>query len=552
MDFVRRWIAQIQVQLGQVSLTAKMVFGLLAFIIIGALVLVVLYSGSPHMDQLFTQPLPPAQQSEALAFIRSQRYEHEVIDGRIMVPAGQKINILAALNARQIISKDNGGGFADLLERQSWWQSNEQMRQGYNIVLQNELASAIRINRGVRNAKVIIGKDRKARFGQPARQPRASVTIETDGMGVDQQLVDAIADQVSGAVSGMTPQDVSITDATSGRSYRVRDKHDMMAGEWIEMVQAQEAMYRTKIENALNYIPTAIVEVNVELDSKRSHIQSTKYAKDTSVSLITSESRKSSTSRNETNGGVPGPEANVSAVIPGAGGTGRSEETEESDSTFAAHPGVVHEDTIDPGGQPTRVSASISIPRSFFVARYKLAQGADAKDPTDAILQPLIDEILPRIQKKVENIIAAKQPGRVVVDTYSDVLTAEAAATAAAASAGGTGTIAMLFRSGDMVKHISLGVLAAASLLMMFMMMRKATQPPKLPSAAELAGIPPALQSDDDVVGEAMEMDAALTGVELDEEAIRNRKLAEQVADMVRNNPADAAKLVGRWIHAND
>ncbi len=554
MDFVRRWMAQIQVQLGQLSLSTKMLMGMSVFVLVGVLFLVVMYAGAPEMEPLFTQPLPAAQQAEAMAFIKFRGHEHREEGGHILVPVKQKYAILAALNAQQIIPVDNGGGFADLLEKQDWWQSNEQRKQSYNIALQNELAGVIRRNRGVRDAKVFLSVAPKTGFGRPDQRPSAQVTVETDGGGMNQNLVDAIANQVSGAVSGMTPEDVKVIDASGGRPWTVRDRNEVQVGDYLELLQTQEQLYRVKIEKALDYIgkDKVIVAVNVELDPQQRHIDSTKYSRDDSVELLEREMRRSSTSRNETSGGAPGAEANVSARIPGADAVGRSEQTEESDSEFATHPGVIHEKSFDPGVTPTRVSATISVPRSYFVRLYKIGKPDDAPEPTSAALQPIIDEALPRIQKKVENIITAKQPGRVVVDTYFDESPAFDAATATASVSGGGGMIGSLIADGGMVKYLSLGALAAVSLMMMFMMMRKATQPPKLPSAAELAGIPPALQSDNDVVGEAMEMDAALTGVELDENSIRNRKLAEQVGEMVRNNPNEAASLVGRWIHHAD
>ncbi len=73
-----------------------------------------------------------------------------------------------------------------------------------------------------------------------------------------------------------------------------------------------------------------------------------------------------------------------------------------------------------------------------------------------------------------------------------------------------------------------------------------------MPSPAELAGIPPSLPNEDDVIGEAEEMDTALTGVELDDNQIRSRKLAEQVKDLVKSNPNEASTLVQRWVRRAD
>ncbi|MCX5661136.1 MAG: hypothetical protein NTW19_15730, partial [Planctomycetota bacterium] len=61
-------------------------------------------------------------------------------------------------------------------------------------------------------------------------------------------------------------------------------------------------------------------------------------------------------------------------------------------------------------------------------------------------------------------------------------------------------------------------------------------------------GVPPSMPVDDDVVGEADAHDSTMAGVELDEAQIRTRKIAEQIGEMVKANPSEAATLFNRWI----
>ena len=75
----------------------------------------------------------------------------------------------------------------------------------------------------------------------------------------------------------------------------------------------------------------------------------------------------------------------------------------------------------------------------------------------------------------------------------------------------------------------------------------KANRSDVLPSAEELVGIPPALQDGDGIVGEAMEADSALSGVELSEDELKMRKMREQIAELVSEHPDQAAKVVTRW-----
>jgi flagellar biosynthesis/type III secretory pathway M-ring protein FliF/YscJ len=100
-------------------------------------------------------------------------------------------------------------------------------------------------------------------------------------------------------------------------------------------------------------------------------------------------------------------------------------------------------------------------------------------------------------------------------------------------------------------KPVGLGLLAMLSLGVMFGMVRKATQRPQIPSVEEMAGIPPKLPMEEEVVGEAEESEAAMAGLELDEQEIRIRKVAEQISDLVKSNPIEAGALFNKWVSEN-
>ncbi len=101
------------------------------------------------------------------------------------------------------------------------------------------------------------------------------------------------------------------------------------------------------------------------------------------------------------------------------------------------------------------------------------------------------------------------------------------------------------------VKTIVLSILALAALGLMALTVRRATKAEKLPTAEELIGLPPALSGEADLVGEAGEADAALAGIELTDESIQSQKVLEQVLDMVKQRPGEAAGVLNRWIQAD-
>ena len=99
------------------------------------------------------------------------------------------------------------------------------------------------------------------------------------------------------------------------------------------------------------------------------------------------------------------------------------------------------------------------------------------------------------------------------------------------------------------VKPIGLGVLAIVSLFFMFNIARKASTREDLPSAEELAGVPPKLESDDaEIVGEADEATPALEAMELDDESLRRAQMLEQLNELADREPAEIAGILRRWM----
>ena len=94
-------------------------------------------------------------------------------------------------------------------------------------------------------------------------------------------------------------------------------------------------------------------------------------------------------------------------------------------------------------------------------------------------------------------------------------------------------------------------MLAIVSLFFMFNIAKKASTREELPSAEELAGVPPKLESDDaEIVGEADEATPALEGMELDDDHLRRAQMLEQLNEMASREPAELSGILRRWMRA--
>jgi len=549
MDFVKRWLTQIQAQLTELTVSQKLLIGTLMVVIPMMLLMIFQWAASPEMVPVLDQPLDSARQTRITATLDSRGVEYKIVGDRIMVPREKQLMALATAQMQNLLPEDTTTGFDKLvLDNQNWWNSNEQNRTLYNIAKQKVLAAVLTANPWVRDATVILSPPQDTGFGATHQRPTASVNVVLENGRLDQKKVDAIAGLVSGAVAEMKPEDVNIIDAINGRQWKVRSEDQMYAGDYLEQVQVQESKYREKIQRALSYIPKVIVAVNVEVDLTRRQVNSRTYDKDESVTLIARDQSSSETTTEGPAGGEPGVRPNTGGANQGvdlSAGPSRTSNTEESESEFDTFAGEKTEVTANPGGMPTQVSATVNIPRSYFVTLFQQGREADAPEPTDEALQPTIEATLPRIQNQIAALVkTGKSAGQVVVDMYPDA-GAPFGGAVQPQSAGVAGTL----MAGGMVKTISLGALAVVALGAMFLLLRSATKKPERPSLQELAGVPPrVLSNEDEFIGQADEMDPAMTGLELDEDEIRHRKLTDQVAEMVKANPGEVASLINRWV----
>jgi flagellar biosynthesis/type III secretory pathway M-ring protein FliF/YscJ len=242
----------------------------------------------------------------------------------------------------------------------------------------------------------------------------------------------------------------------------------------------------------------------------------------------------------------PGVVSNAGLSIPGAGsaGGGASTSTETKESSKLQN-FVPETETVSktPAGDVSVVAATVRVPEAYFAAIYT-RQNPTVKEPTHDQLQPLITAELPKIRTDVMKCTGLTAEGDVAVETYVDVAPIVAVATQAPG-------ISVTSLVGGHSKELMLGGLAVMSLFMVSMMVRKGTPALIAPIAVAPLGAAgtATLMPEEGLAGEAADGASLLAGVELDEDAVRNQQMLDQVSNMVKENPDAAASLVKRWLN---
>lgn len=554
MEFLRKYLTQIKAQLTGLTLSQRLLIGLLVLLMIGTVFFAVTFSAKPEMVVLIPQPMSSEEINRAEMALKS-KYSYVVQGDRIMVPADKAYQIRGELFAAQALPKDTTQAFARLMEDSDYLRPEASNQRRWDYARQETLAKILRNFPYIEDANVIISKGDRAGLGRDAVPSSATVTIKVrGGEPLSGAQVVAIVDMVRGAVAGMKREDVHVTDGM--RPYHAPSSDTPMPTDILAWKKTIEEDLAKKLYVVLSTYGDVKIAVNVMPDMAVKTIRETKYDPKV-VKATVRETSHEEKSEDATVGGQPGVLSNTSVVTTS---TGRGSSTSNNQSTVENLVKVSQTDTVQtsqPGTEFKRMTASISLPRSYFVSIFRRAakdQKADPED-TDPKLRDIIENVVKRVQASAEKAIGA-DADNVRVDWFDDTIIArghEPGEVAKASALGGT--IASLVPH---TKTIFLASIALLGLWMMVMMVRRAvpagaggeTDPSVFfgGGTGRKKGEPSQLDAGEDVYGEAGEGEAVLTGIELDDETLQSRKIVDEVSAMIKENPENAAALVKKWI----
>lgn len=570
MDRLRTILAAIGKQLGALGTTQKLLIGSLAVILLMTLFLVSQYAGRPSLVELL--PAAPAdQQARAVKALASSGLGVRDVGGRAMVPSSNRTDALAALNQSGALPSDTTLLFENITTKLAWTNPRETNRAIYKTMLENELAAVLARHRGLRGAKVFLDIPEPGGIGAAAALPKATVTLFTDSGGpADQSLVDAAARLVAGAVSKLDPSRVTVTDGSTGRARKVTDDAQMTPTAAREAATMVERQFKEKIANIVRYIDGVMVEVTAEVDVRRVAAQETKYLKpnEGTVSVLKTEKTLSDTDSRGSAGAEPGVRPNVQADINAGAGSATRSEKSESDTQNEVRIGSRVAQITDPGGQPTRLVATVGVPRGYVIAALAAEKsaaagssgGAAPTPPTDAEIQARFETEKKSIEEAVKPHLQTRTPegqtvpGEVVVALVAGeggIAAGSGARPGAGGGGGGVGAT-ILALGGGIIDKVMLGALALVAVGMMFLMVRRAGRKGDAPTPEQLVGLPPALATKSDLVGEADESETPIEGIEVGEAEIKAGKIREQVSELIKKSPETAGTMLNRWVSIGD
>ncbi|MFN3166332.1 MAG: hypothetical protein ACE37H_04625 [Phycisphaeraceae bacterium] len=543
MEFIKRNLTQIQAQLGGMSFATRWLIVCVVVIMLLVGGMLVYWGGASDMVPI--DGVASGSAGEVVTALKADGIDAKIKDGKVVVPVDQRHEAVGSLSRAGHLNPNASAAFDQLIadDGNGWMRSSTEKDRRYLAAKGQFLSAVIQSFPNVETAAVIIDKPQSNGFGVSHLEPSASVMVTMQsGAKVSRQMADTLIHMVGSSVAGLDEQNVTVSDTLHSRSFTAADEETVGSLASVEATLANERLHKNKIESVLGSWDGAMVAVKiVSSHVLREELRETKY--EDSQPLV-SEETEERVQRNVADAGEPGIRPNVGSSIDGGGTTG-TELTENRTFTQFDVAKPVQQSTKRIAGNAIRkINVSVVIPRSYYVRVFK-ARNPEAEAPSDDDLKPIIDDEEAKIKELITPQIVSSDeqmlPGDVSVKMVYDQ---EYLELAMAGVGGGLGAV----MSSDGAQTGVLAALAVMAFGLMFYMARRATRPDDLPTVEELAGVPPTLPTDDDLMGEVDEMDGGLAGVELDEDELRARQIADQISDLVRANPEEAGGLLTKWV----
>lgn len=556
MERLRQVIADTMARVAVLNTSQKIAIALCAALICLSLVWLMQWSSEPDMVSLLNHDFEFAELDAAEEALKANGVSHRVAGTRIYVRADERHNALRLLHSADALPDGSLYDMASVVTETNPFLAPEQRDFAQTYAKGNELAKIISTSPLVKQASVIINPQKRRRLGGQSDEPTASVAITlARGAEMNEAMIDGFAKMVAGAVAGLKPHNVYITDTATGRSYNVPHPDDLASFDVFGVEKKREAHLQSKIMGTLAYIPGVRVAVTVEVDSSKRVTQKLKHD--------AAQPRMETSQTTESNGGSgaaePGVQANLGQAITATGP--RESNTMEESTVENFEPKLSQTETIEQIPFAIKsVAAAIGLPRSFILGIYS-AKFPDKETPKDDDPEfvRIREEQIERVKTSVERIVMAKGPKDVEVSVFPDIeWSGEGVDWRAGAGMGGVAEVsADSVDSLNMIRgygpQVGLGALALISLVMMMRIVRNV---PSRPAASAQSSTKQVAVEEEELllatgsgaVGKAALSESLLVGREVDDETLRYQELTEEVSKLVEADPESAAELIRRWM----
>jgi flagellar M-ring protein FliF len=557
MDFLNKAFAQTKDLFLSMTPGTRIVAGLLVAAIAISLFYLFQTNLSGSEEYLFAGRVFSLEELQDIqeAFAKAKLSESEVEGNRIKVPRGKQNDYIGAMIDHDALPRLTNDYWTKALAGSNPFENREAQQARYKHAKENELAVWIRAIKGIEWASVQY--DIQEERGFPRKKVATAIVAVRPAAGteLDPTRIKGIRNTVAGSIVELKPENVTIQDVNTGRSYNFDAESAIFGADgtgYAAVKQHYEGLWADKVRDAVSYIPGVIVAANVELDPVTRQVEwGAKVNPKAGFTSRSSDRSKISSSTSPVNQGRPGLEAQAGSIMSGGSVSrqGPQSQTEETESVVEKITDRDNYTTEKASLIPKRVTVAVSIPSSYYSDVWKQRNpapaGKPAPEPTDNDLKNVEDEVT----KKVEDIAVGLLPKPVedLKDPYPRVQVTTYQSLPAAETPAPTATDKAMTWLGNNWSKLGLGLVGLFGLVMLRSMIRSAPAGPanETPGAAAALRAEPAEETTDATAESDQEPPPRVLQGSFGDSA---PNMKEELAEMVRGNPDAAAAILKNWI----
>ncbi len=548
MDFLNKVYAQLKDLLQSMTPAARMTTGLLLAVVVISLVYL-FRTGVPGGDEYLLGArafsIEELQDMEA-AFAKAGLKNYQLEGNRIRVSRGQRQAYMAAMAEAEALPANSFDYIEKALSKPSPFVSKDMQQARLKTANERELALILGKFSGLERGTVQYDIAETLTF---PRTKIATATVAVSpkaGYELDASRIDSIRDMVAAAIAELKPEDVSVTDLSSGKTHSGSSMKGGRDGLYVEAKRTHEGNWTEKIRNALSFIPGIVVAANVELDTSIAYTSRGSKLDPKGFTYRSLDQTTETMSTSPTPGGRPGSQAQ-SVMGPGAINQleARNETTEnisEASKVTSREEFVANKAPL----VPKQVTVAVSIPSAYYrdvwAERNPPVDGQPPAEPNANDLQRVEDDVKSNVEDTVVGLLPVQKADddpypQVRVMTFQSLAAVEPPPPAVTKKA-----MTWLGENWSTLGMISVGLFG----LLMLRSMVRSVPPPK---PTEALDPPPSLgtaQTDhDESENEDEEESKRALGRSFN---ASGPNLKEELTEMVRGNPDTAANILRNWI----
>ena len=513
-------------------------------------VVLMLWSRHVTMAPLFAQALPDNDAGAVIDTLSKlgEPYQISQVGNLIMVPAERLFELRTVL-AQKGLPKVAPSGF-ELMNKQSFGQSQQQERTNLALALGNQLEKQIGTLSAVQSARVIVALTQQNGYYREQEKPTASVLLTLHpGLTLDRKQIAGIVHMTAMAVPGLSPKNVSISDQDS--NWLTSPDNETNS----DLTQQQRSQQRETearlIKNVKELLEPALgadnlrVKVNAELDFNQVESTSEAYAPNQGVdkSSVRSQStlEAAGTGNSAPPTGVPGAASNQVPAAASAPIVGAASPLQAAQSGVGGGAGARRESKIN-----YEVDKTVEVKRSAVgnVKRLNVAVLVNHRTTTDAKGKPNTAPLPP---EEIEKLTALAQEAVGFKKERGDSVRVESLVFRLPPKLDEATT--PIYKQPWLIDLLKVGgvpgALTLMALMLLFGVIRPALRPDPPPPAPPEPVLDAVVDDPEPLPGEA---EAALL-------ALEGPRVEKQLADarqMALDNPLAVANLMRNWMNGED